>query len=150
MILNVACRQDEEILGQLEANIIERTAQHFQLYSEDSGKIAEKLVEFYMPTSLRSKFSVEERIRNYTNLLGDAFFNFDIREAANLQRKFAPVYYYYYAYENGPSIGGMFYRVKRNWPMWLSVPYALGTTLLLDVLLGLPPLSYGKSLQNEK
>lgn len=105
--------------------------------------MVEKVFEIYMPRPLQSKLSSEERLNNYTKLFGDAFFNFDIREAVNLQRKYSPVYYYMYCREPSPVLMHSFYYAPKDWPKVLGVTYGLLKYLVKNAL-GLTQTSYGK------
>lgn len=134
-------RQDESTLRIFEENWKPLTRQLFQLPDNLPDEIVEKVFEIYMPTSLQSKLSFEERLNNYTKLFSDAFFNFDIREAVNIQRKHSSVYYYIYTNINGPKLS-LIYDTPKNWPPVLGVTFAILKYLTKNAL-GLPQTYYG-------
>ena len=139
-------RQDESTLHIFEENWRSLTRLLFQLPDDAPDELVEKVFELYMPRSLQSKLSIEDRVNNYTKLFSDAFFNFDIREAVNLQRKYSSVYYYMYTNENGPTFSSIF-DAPKNWPPAIGVTFAILKYLVKNAL-GLPQTYYGMKTKN--
>ncbi|CAG7830254.1 unnamed protein product, partial [Allacma fusca] len=106
-------------------------------FSKDQAK---QIYDFYFPKEIQT---AQLKRDQFTKLFSDAQFNLQMSRTVSVQRKFSPVYMYYYNKKGGPSLAPFLEGIKGNYPLIMELVIMLGKNFFNEVLFGVLPKDYG-------
>jgi carboxylesterase type B len=105
LMISLAFYGNESAMESYEKNWTQNTLKSFSIpaHIPNAEEIVLKICELYLPST--ASFTKEQKLQQYTNMFSDAMFILHTSFAAEVQRKFSPVYSYYYNRRGAPSLG---------------------------------------------
>ena len=129
-------------MASFESNFTVNVARVFGIpeNSKNIDKLTTEIRNYYM-SNLPGQ-TKEEKFDAYTKMFGDAAFHLHTQEGISQQRKFSPVYAYYYSQRGGPSLTQFMGDASGKWPAFLEAGYAI-VKAVIRTFLGIKSTDYG-------
>ena len=108
----------------------------------DGSLIAAKIRDIYFSNS---SLKGRPRAKRYTDMFSDAFFNLPMSYTMSIQRKYSPVYLYYYT-RKGPSLVPLLTELGETFPVLIELAIAVVKQYCKRYLFGQEPEDVGKFL----
>ncbi|CAG7729179.1 unnamed protein product, partial [Allacma fusca] len=100
------------------------------------SQVAQLIKEFYFPPD--KSLTYKDKLKGFKTVFGDCFFNFGIHRDANLQRKFSPLYLYFFNVTGGPSTTSVFTDYRDVFHPVIDFGLSIVKMYVKEILLGIP------------
>ncbi|CAG7722709.1 unnamed protein product [Allacma fusca] len=119
-----------------EDNWEDRISHACNLTTHNRSRVAKSIKDFYFPPNKTMTYN--DKLEGFKNLFGDCFFNFDVHRGADIQRRFSPVYLYFYNIRGGPSLTSGLTNYKDVFHPLVDYGLSFAIMYFKEILLGIP------------
>lgn len=130
-------------MADFESNWTANVARIFSIpqTSKKVEQITRKIRHYYTPDW--EELPKGDRLDAYTKMFSDSLFNFHVHYAVTGQRKYSPVYPYYYSRRGGPSLAPFLLAGGGEWPAYVELGI-LVLKIMIQKFFGWKLPDYGK------
>ncbi|CAG7786380.1 unnamed protein product, partial [Allacma fusca] len=119
-----------------EDNWDERISHACNLTMHNRSQVAKSIKDYYFPPD--KTMSYNDKLEGFKSLFGDCFFNFGVHRGADIQRRFSPVYLYFFNIHGLPSVAAGLTNYKDLFHPLMDFGLSFGIMYVKEILLGIP------------